>query len=231
MESIMVFIGDLDVFFTGYDPFYSRSINVSDLANIEPEWFEFVNKDLFAGLFQTDLTSYFAPVSKEDSYQVAVDNKIAEILEGDGSSKDIGDLGENLIIGHEKVRLTNLGREDLIHLIKKIPTSLAVGYDIQSVEVNQLKRYIEVKTTISNRPIKFFDFHMTANEWNTATTLNDRYYVYRLMINKTQKIVYLLQNPVQMYRQAKINMTMTDGAEISFKEEVAEKMELLLWKK
>ncbi len=229
MESIMVFIGDSDVFFNGYDSFYGKAISLSDLNKVEPEWFEYVNKDLFAGLFQTDLTSYFI-TGTDDSYKTAVDDKIAEILEGDGSTKDIGDLGENLIIGHEKVRLVNLGKEDLIHLIKKIPTALAVGYDIQSVEADKRKRYIEVKTTISNRPIKFFDFHMTTNEWDSATTLNDRYFVYRLMINKAQKIIYILQNPIQLYKESKISMHISDGAEISFKEDVAEKTELLLWK-
>ena len=158
-----------------------------------------------------------------------MDDKISEILEGVGSTKDIGDLGENLIIGHEKVRLVNLGREDLIHLIKKIPTALAVGYDIQSVEEDQRKRYIEVKTTISNRPLKFFGFHLTRNEWDSAQTLNDRYFLYRLMINKSQKIIYILQNPVQLYKQDKIEMRISDGAEISFKENVAEKTELMIW--
>lgn len=231
MESIMVFIEDAN-FFTGYDSFYGTEIDISDLSKIESDWFSYVNKELFASLFKTDLTSYFAsePKQAENIYKTSVDDKISEILEGIGSTKEIGDLGENLIIGHEKVRLVNLGREDLIHLIKKIPTALSVGYDIQSVEEDQRKRYIEVKTTISNRPLKFFGFHLTRNEWDSAQTLNDRYFVYRLMINRTQKIIYILQNPVQLYKQDKIDMRITDGAEISFKEGVAEKTELLIWK-
>ena len=232
MESILVFIDGLKNYFTGYDSFYGNEINVSELAEIESDWFEFVNTELYEDLFKTDLTSYFAidEEKETDQYKFAVDEKISEILEGSGSTKDIGDLGENLIIGHEKVRLVNLGREDLIHLVKKIPTSLAVGYDIQSVEEDQRKRYIEVKTTISNRPLKFFDFHLTRNEWDSANTLNDRYFVYRLMINRTNKIIYILQNPVQLYKQDKITMRITDGAEIGFKEDVAEKTELLIWK-
>lgn len=234
MESIMVFIGD-DNYFDGYDTFYGKDINVADLSAIEKDWFSYVNKELRPELFRTDLTSYFTelPEQEEELYKTAVDEKVAEILEGIGSTKDIGDLGENLIIGHEKVRLVNLGREDLIHLVKKIPTALAVGYDIQSVEganEDQRKRYIEVKTTISNRPLKFFGFHLTRNEWDSANTLNDRYFVYRLMINRSQKIIYILQNPVQLYKQDKIDMRITDGAEITFKEDIAEKTELLIWK-
>ena len=231
LESIMVFINDIN-YFDGYDRFYGKPINIPDLAEIETDWFTYVNKELHAELFKTDLTSYFTEKSddEEDLYKTAVDDKIKEILEGIGSTKDIGDLGENLIIGHEKVRLVNLGREDLIHLIKKIPTALAVGYDIQSVEEDQRKRYIEVKTTISNKPLKFFGFHLTRNEWDSAQTLNDRYFVYRLMINRSQKVIYILQNPVQLYKQDKLEMRITNGAEISFKEEVAEKTELMTWK-
>ena len=230
MESIMVFNNDAN-YFDGYDSFYGKIINISDLAEVESEWFTYVNKELHAELFKTDLTSYFVSDNEQEEnlYKTAVDDKISEILAGLGSTKDIGDLGENLIIGHEKVRLVNLGREDLIHLIKKIPTALAVGYDIQSVEEDQRKRYIEVKTTISNRPLKFFGFHLTRNEWDSAQTLNDRYFVYRLMINKTQKVIYILQNPVQLYKQDKIEMRISDGAEISFKENVAEKTELMIW--
>ena len=212
--------------------FMESQLILSDLAQIETDWFTYVNKELHAELFKTDLTSYFTEESdeEEDLYKTAVDDKIKEILEGVGSTKDIGDLGENLVIGHEKVRLVNLGREDLIHLIKKIPTALAVGYDIQSVEENQRKRYIEVKTTISNKPLKFFGFHLTRNEWDSAQTLNDRYFVYRLMINRSQKVIYILQNPVQLYKQDKLEMRISDGAEISFKEEVADKTELMIWK-
>ena len=140
MESIMVFINDVN-YFDGYDSFYGKDINISDLSEVETDWFTYVNKELHAELFKTDLTSYFISdtAQEENLYKTAVDDKISEILEGVGSTKDIGDLGENLIIGHEKVRLVNLGREDLIHLIKKIPTALAVGYDIQSVEEDQRK--------------------------------------------------------------------------------------------
>ena len=50
------------------------------------------------------------------------------------------------------------------------------------------------------------------------------------MINRSQKVIYILQNPVQLYKQDKLEMRITDGAEISFKEDVAEKTELMIWK-
>ncbi|WP_288605041.1 DUF3883 domain-containing protein [uncultured Treponema sp.] len=231
MEAIMVFIND-DELFHGYDEFYRKTFSPSDISALEDDWFEYVNSNLAEDLFKTDLSSYFIDKSKDSEksdFEIAVDSKIEEILNDVGSTKDIGDLGEALVIGHEKLRLKNLGREDLIHLIKKIPTQLAVGYDIQSVEENQLKRFIEVKTSISYKPLKFFSFHLTRNEWDSATTLKDRYFVYRLMINKTNKMIYILQDPVQLYKNDKIAMRITDGADISFSEDVSEKTELLIW--
>lgn len=233
LEAIMVFIND-EEYFKGYDNLYGKNFNASDVAELETEWFEYVNTGLRKEIFQTDLANYFTKEEKEatekSNFEISADSKINEILEGVGSTKDIGDLGESLIIGHEKMHLVNLGRKDLIHLVQKIPTQYAVGYDIQSVEEDNQKRYIEVKTTISYKPLKFFSFHMTKNEWDSATTLKDRYFVYRLMINKKDKIIYILQDPIKLYKTDKISMRISDGAEVSFQEDASEKTELLIWK-
>ena len=121
-------------------------------------------------------------------------------------------------------------REDLIHLIKRIPTQFAVGYDIQSVELDERKRYIEVKTTISSKPLHFNKIHLTPNEWNTAGSMKDRYFVYRLMISKAEKKLYIIQDPVGLYKRDIINMIPKDGAEISFDLATAGNFEeLLAW--
>ena len=101
------------------------------------------------------------------------------------TTKDIGDIGESLVHGHECMRIKLGGREDLIHLIKRIPTQFAVGYDISSVELDERKRYIEVKTTISSKPLHFNRIHLTKNEWNTASSTHDRYFVYRLLRSRS----------------------------------------------
>jgi len=145
-------------------------------------------------------------------------------------TKEIGDFGEGLILGHEKMRVKNGGQEKLIHLIQKIPTQFAVGYDIQSVELNKTKRYIEVKTTVSSKRINYFNFHLTPNEWDVATTLQDNYFVYRLSITKGGTELRMLKNPVSLYKQDKITMSPRDGADIKFSDDVSETTELLLWK-
>ena len=230
-ESILALINDKN-FFSGYDKFYNQEITVSDLTVVETKWFEHVNSNLNESVFKTDILSYISAESEPkhayDDYRVLVEDKIADVILS-STTKDIGDLGETLILGHEKVRVREFGRSDLLHLIKKIPTSLAVGYDIQSVEENAQKRYIEVKTTISNKPLRFYSFHMTPNEWDTASSLKDRYFVYRLMVSKTSRAIFILQDPVGLYKKNKINMSPRNGVEINFSDEICKKTELLLW--
>ena len=121
-------------------------------------------------------------------------------------------------------------REDLIHLVKRISTIFAVGYDVKSVELTELQRLIEVKTTISGKTLNFYNFHLTPNEWNTADSFGDRYFVYRLMLSKFDKKLFIIQNPVSQYKKDNLKMSPRDGADIIFNEKTGNWEELLLWK-
>ena len=117
--------------------------------------------------FSTDVLTLIASDSVEYDALLLLSHQLLEdSLEkpSELSTKEIGDFGENLVYGHECARVKNGGRDDLIHLIKRIPNTLAVGYDIQSVELDEIKRYIEVKTTISAKPITFNRITLTTNE-------------------------------------------------------------------
>lgn len=202
------------------------------MTNLLPEWFDYVNTDLHKGIFKTDLYKYLG--IEEASYKTLVQDAIDEFHnkisnKEEVKTKEIGDFGEGLILGHEKMRIKNGGKEELIHLIQKIPTQFAVGYDIQSVELNKTKRYIEVKTTVSSKKINYFNFHLTPNEWDVATTLQENYFVYRLSITKNRTELKMLQNPVNLYKQDKITMSPRDGVDIKFNDDVSEETELLLW--
>ena len=229
-EAILSFVED-GSYFKGYDKFYGINFETSDLNIVESDWFEYVNSNLNASLFKTDISKYIKKTTEEQAqeYRLLVTDKINEVISST-SIKEIGDLGETLVIGHEKVRIKKGNREDLLHLIKKIPTALSVGYDIQSVELDARKRYIEVKTTISNKSLNFFSFHLTSNEWDTATSIGERYFVYRLMITRRDMVIYILQDPVKMYKQNKIEMTPRNGAEIRFNANNCEKTNLMIWK-
>ncbi len=228
-----------------------RSATLDQINDCKSDWFAYVNRDLAATDFSTDILAYIASNTDELAIlqQSAFDLAKLESLEDEKqkteviighringgidsfSTKDIGDIGENLVHGHECMRVKLGGREDLIHLIKRIPTQYAVGYDISSVELDERKRYVEVKTTISSKPLHFNKVHLTKNEWNVADSTKDRYYIYRLMISKNERKLFLLQDPVGLYKQDKIQMIPADGAEITFDtDKVGCFEELLTWR-
>lgn len=227
----------------------NRTGDIEQVKAITNDWFAYVNRDIANTDFSTDILAYIANDEEElkslkDNASYLGGEKIhVELVERERilderimmdcdvfTTKDIGDIGESLIHGHECMRIKLGGREDLIHLIKRIPTQFAVGYDISSVELDERKRYIEVKTTISSKPLHFNRIHLTKNEWNTASSTHDRYYVYRLMLSKTERKLFLLQDPVGLYKKDLIEMVPSDGAEITFDpQKVGEFEELLTW--
>ncbi len=248
-ETIIKFCESTE-WFSGYDTMITnRSGNIEAVKDCTTDWFSYVNRDIQDTDFSTDILAFIA--SDEDELkelkksshpdghpdlkefldrEEIFDERIETYLER-FTTKDIGDIGEGLVHGHECMRVKLGGREDLIHLIKRIPTQFAVGYDISSVELDERKRFIEVKTTISSKPLHFNRIHLTKNEWNTASSTHDRYYVYRLLLSKKERKLFLLQDPVGLYKADKIDMIPSDGADITFDpSKVGEFEELLTWK-
>lgn len=218
-EVILKFVNSSE-WFTGYDEMIAnRKATLEEIHSCEMPWFDFVNRDLNSTDFATDILAFISENSAEyEELKKQTANLFESKLDKEVSisTKDIGDMGEGLVYGHECQRMKIGGRIDLIHLIQKIPTKFAVGYDIQSVELDERKRYIEVKTTISLKPLHFNKIHLTPNEWSTATTIKDRYFVYRLAISKKEKKLFIIQDPVCLYKNDLLQMIPRDGAEIVF---------------
>ena len=191
-------------FFVNYDEMISaRRADIQELKLCQSEWFKYINQPIPEDFFKTDVLALIA--KDEDNYKLLKKRTIELFetpIESDEKIKtqDIGYWGESLVHGHECTRLKVNGREDLIHLIKRIPTCLALGYDIKSVETDETTRLIEVKTTISSKPINFNKFHLTPNEWMAAESFKERYHVYRLYFSKHYKKLYVLSNPVGLYK-------------------------------
>lgn len=232
-EMILKFVNSMQ-WFNGYDTMISRrSGNLALIKEKKEAWFNYANIELNETDFETNLLAFIA--SDTEEYVAMKEASIAafqEALENDEIvivTKDIGDMGEGLVHSHECQRIKVGGRPDLIHLIKRIPTQFAVGYDIQSVELDARKRYIEVKTTISSRPLQFNKIHLTPNEWNTATTMKDRYFVYRLLLSKHGRRLFIIQDPVGLYKRDVIQMIPRDGADVSFGNDAGTEEELLSW--
>ena len=229
-----------DEIFKGYDDLYSKnSVLASDVEERQAKWEEYANREMSDSDFSIDISKLLESESNAaktleqigEYYKTAgLGNPPKELTTG-----DIGERGEALVYGHECMRLKNDGREDLIHLVKRIPTSLALGFDISSIESDtEQKRYIEVKSTASFKPILFNSVHLTPNEWRVAETERGRYYVYRLFvcISTGEAKLYMLQDPVGKYKTDEITMmpSSSGGVDVRFdSKKVGRFEELLKW--
>jgi hypothetical protein len=233
-QSILKFVNSSQ-WFNGYDIMINgKSGSHEAVRSVEERWFNYANTELEKTDFETDLLAFISVDSAEYDALKEVSLKIFKELLADDeaavNTKAIGDMGESLVHSHECQRIKTGGRKDLIHLIKRIPSQFAAGYDIQSVELDEKKRYIEVKATISSKPLYFSKIHLTTNEWVVAEGLKDKYFIYRLMINKYSRKLFIIQDPVGLYKKDIIQMVPRDGADIIFKKDAGAEEELLSWK-
>lgn len=230
-ESILKYINSSE-WFSGYDVMIgSRGGTLKAVENCRDDWFRYVNREVENTDFATDIAALLEDFDaklddKFKQFSIYL-NRIASLDKL--NTKDIGDIGESLVHGHECQRLKNGDRADLVHLVVKIPTELGVGYDISSRELDDTIRNIEVKTTISSKPIIFNKIHLTPNEWQAAKSYGERYFVYRLMVSKKEIKLYILQNPVLLFKNDMIDITPREGMEITFKEGAGHYEELLSW--
>lgn len=233
-EAILKFVNSAE-WFSEYDKMLMAKRGSLDAINsCRQGWFRYVNRELTDTDFSTDILAFLAEDSEEYEELVQAAHDLFETrleAEEEISTKDIGDIGESLVHGHECERMRIGGRPDLTHLIKRIPTQFALGYDISSTELDEKKRYVEVKTTISAKPLHFNKLHLTRNEWNAADSTKDRYFIYRLMLSKGEQKLYLIQDPVGLYKKDVIRMVPNNGADITFNSDTAGVFEeLLSWR-
>ncbi len=227
-----------DEWFTAYDSLYKkRNIQASDVAAQQSNWEAFANRELDNALSLAALATPSAPepTNGTSSLSVSGHSHIPPSRTLHPTAGEIGEQGEALVYGHECMRLKAEGREDLVHLVKRIPTSLAMGFDIASIESHtEQKRYIEVKATTSFKPICFNTFHLTPNEWRVAESERGRYFIYRLFVclSTGEFRLYTLQDPVGKYKADKITMipSSSGGVDIRFdSNQVGHFEELLKW--
>ncbi len=229
LSDLTAFVEDKS-YFDGYQSFYGvKNLTPSMLAPIEEEWFTYVDNLVDPNKFKTDIRS----IVDTTELEIVFNDRITEIIESSKTTtKDIGNIGESIIYSHEKQRLKIAGYENLLHLIAIVDSpSYHPGFDIDSLEGDGSNhhRYIEVKTTISRQKINLYSFHMSPNEWYVAETHREHYCVYRLMLSAQDKTLYVLRNPVALYKSDEINALPRNGMEISFDSEKFTPEKLLVW--
>lgn len=219
----------------GFD-YYQRlqpGFAISEVARLEKEWRDYFNREISDEYFDTDIIALVSDTAEDYERLKRFIENLDEIIESFGeadyTTREIGNVGVNIVLVHEKNRISLEGRPDLAYLIKVIPDHLAVGYDIKSIEKNEDQRFVEVKTTFSPQQLAFNRFHLTTNEWNAAKTHSNIYYVYRLMVTKRSIKLVLINDPVGLFRKEIIDGTPRDGMDMIFDPDVCgTEVELLI---
>lgn len=204
------FSSSTDASFNGYDHIdlnQSSAKIKTEIANVENVWIEHLNVPLNEGYFDTDILALYTN-NEEARYEQIYEKMNSNIESALDDSKEvrIGDLGEGLVVNHEILNLVNNDRPDLKHLVKLIPSHYALGYDVSSRTIDDKNSMIEVKTTASNQEIVFSRFHLTPNEWKTADSLRENYYVYRLSVTPDRIKLHVINDPVGLYKTDKLKM-------------------------
>lgn len=213
LKVIERFLKKVDLF-KGYDDFYGNDgLKASDISGVRAGWFDYVN-DLNFEDFKTDVGAFIRSHVVTPDVDLEVDYDTVHRL----STKEIGDKGEAIIIAHEKAKLIEEGADHLTHLVKFMSTHLAIGYDVQSREFDDSHKFIEVKTTVSNKKLTQYRFHLTPNEWNSAFSNRDRYYVYRLVITAEKRNLFIIKDPVGAFQKGLIRVMSPSGFDIIYNE-------------
>lgn len=225
LETIQAYINSNNSFFEPYEALYTKqNISIADVVALQEVWFKYINNDLNTSIFQANILSIIESSEAETpstEFLKQILRKLQASIESDKwiRTKEIWDVGESIIIEHEKVRLIKLERSDVLHLIKKIPETFAVGYDISSYDgIWDIRRFIEVKTTISRGKLASNTFHMTPSEWSAGNTLRKNYFIYRLMISSSGVNLFLIKDPIGKYKVDLLDMVPRDGADIKYSE-------------
>ncbi len=122
--------------------------------------------------------------------------------------KEIGDKGELVVLKYEKERIYQI-RPDKIGLVQRVSNDTALGYDIQSLEFEDVtkKKFIEVKTTERTFPPSeevLTYFPMSGNEWETARSHGESYYIYRVFLTAKEPTMFVIKNPVKRCEEGHI---------------------------
>lgn len=223
LETIHAYINSASSYFESYEAIYKEETKaLNSVTRTQDLWFHYVNNKLDTSIFQANILSIIEGAEQETpsmDFLKQILSKLQTSIKSDQGvkTKEIGDVGESIVIEHEKVRLIKLDRNDVLHLIKKIPETFAVGYDISSYDgEGDLRRYIEVKTTISRGKLASNSFHMTPSEWSSASTTRLNYFVYRLMISSGGVSLFLIKDPVGKYKEDLLDMIPREGADIRY---------------
>ena len=209
-----------------FDKYYQTKVITNQIATaLEYDWFIY-SEDIYKS-FVGAMDAIQQSAQDDKSATTPTPSSLPEISSASDTTA-IGKTGEMLALQHEILRVTKDGRSDLAHLIKAMPTHLAVGYDIKSIETDtEDDRLIEVKTCVTRKRVHFNNFHLSPNEWRVADAHGKRYYVYRIAIDDEGYQLFVIRDPVQKFRERLIRLSFSHPVQLNFEDQAGQFEELL----
>lgn len=115
--------------------------------------------------------------------------------ERDARNRNLGTLGEKLVLEREKLQLIRHGKDKLANEVRHVAEEDGdgVGYDIRSFTPSGEERLIEVKTT--NGPATT-DFFLSRTEIETANERPDIWRLHRVHLFDSSPAIFILPPPL-----------------------------------
>lgn len=122
-------------------------------------------------------------------------------------AKEIGDLGELIVLEHERECLRKADRADLAALIRHVAlTNTAAGYDVLSFTIDGKEKLIEIKSSTGRSGA----FEISSNEWGLAKQRRSDYWVYRVTQVETQSpSIEMIQDPFGKFEEGEFMLVPT----------------------
>ena len=104
---------------------------------------------------------------------------VTDYLERHARNREIGLMGERLVVEHERAWLSAHGSPDLANRVAHVPSTLGdgAGYDVRSFLLDGSPHHIEVKATRGSISVPFF---LSATELGYALEHPGAYSIYRV---------------------------------------------------
>ncbi|WP_346862441.1 DUF3883 domain-containing protein [uncultured Draconibacterium sp.] len=151
---------------------------------IEDQFKLFAEKEIVKPKTGFDFLKFVAePPKGNNSYEPKATYRINPIkvnyLEKEQRNRNLGYLGEELIMEYERWQLIKLGKEKLAEKVEWISKDQGdgAGFDILSRNINGTDKYIEVKTTKLSKETPIF---FSKNELDFSIDHRNNFHLYRL---------------------------------------------------
>lgn len=119
--------------------------------------------------------------------------------------REVGDLGEQLVLEHERRTLYALGHVRAAARVERVSLrSVGAGFDIASFESDgTTRRLIEVKSTVGSGLV----VDVSAGEWAAALRHKNKYYIARVInVRKSPRIIFF-RDPAKLQTQKAVTIT------------------------